>query len=521
MSGACTDRPTAAKVSIRMPERDGKTAIRASEREGDAYIGTQVRTAGTGTALQDEQEHHDAIKKRETKRATATKRKRNTVEDDPVPTATNPKMPKIAQDSQETKETKETNEDKDGNEIVKVVSPMSLFLKAQYGLAKGGLEFLASMACAGLDGGKQGYAQFCLGFMHRWGLGVKIDTEKCKALLSQSVANGFLPARLSYGEDPLPSYINVRQLLSSTFGMDTALAQFLLGRCAEFGVGMAADPVLAEKYYTLASKQDFSLAHFYLSYLLKTQKRDATQVREHLRKAAEQGLAQAQYCLAACYADDDDSHDGRAVPKNLLAALQWRKRAARQGHANSQFLVGLYYDDVRKSTKQALPWYVAAAKNNHSDAQFNLGVSYDFGDGIKPNKVLGLKYYAMSARQNHKGALHNLGYSYVYADGVEPTSENVEMGFQYFLAAAKLGDRDSQVCAANCLWSGRGVEKNKEEAMMWLRKSIDQGYTKNWYSLGRWHEVRKEMQQAKECYQKGVEAHDERAQIALLAFSSQ
>ena len=48
------------------------------------------------------------------------------------------------------------------------------------------------------------------------------------------------------------------------------------------------------------------------------------------RKAAEQGLAEAQCNLGGCYAN------GYGVEKNYYEAVKWWRRAAEQGHAQAQ-----------------------------------------------------------------------------------------------------------------------------------------------------------------------------------------
>ncbi|MCH8166953.1 MAG: sel1 repeat family protein, partial [Proteobacteria bacterium] len=52
------------------------------------------------------------------------------------------------------------------------------------------------------------------------------------------------------------------------------------------------------------------------------------------RKAADQGLAPAQYVLGVMY------HHGRGVAQDYAEAVKWYRRAADQGNANAQFNLG-------------------------------------------------------------------------------------------------------------------------------------------------------------------------------------
>ncbi|GBU26915.1 hypothetical protein R84B8_00431 [Treponema sp. R8-4-B8] len=70
---------------------------------------------------------------------------------------------------------------------------------------------------------------------------------------------------------------------------------------------------------------------------------------EKLRKAAEQGDAEAQYDLGKIY-----QHGGYAgVPKDDAKALEWYCKAAEQGYAYAQYESGIiYYEDKNKKIKK-------------------------------------------------------------------------------------------------------------------------------------------------------------------------
>ena len=53
---------------------------------------------------------------------------------------------------------------------------------------------------------------------------------------------------------------------------------------------------------------------------------DKTEATEWFRKAAEQGLADAEYTLGQCY------YYGVGVPEDTEEAVRWHEKAAEQGH---------------------------------------------------------------------------------------------------------------------------------------------------------------------------------------------
>ena len=106
---------------------------------------------------------------------------------------------------------------------------------------------------------------------------------------------------------------------------------------------------------------------------------DDTQAAAWYRKAAEQGLAYAQYNLGLFY------DVGRGVPQDSAQAAAWYRKAAAQGLPSAQYNLGLLYihgNGVPQDSAQAAAWYRKAAVQGNPDAQYNLGVAYSRGAGV-------------------------------------------------------------------------------------------------------------------------------------------
>ena len=52
-----------------------------------------------------------------------------------------------------------------------------------------------------------------------------------------------------------------------------------------------------------------------------------------------------------------------------------------------------------------------------------------------------------------------------------------------YKAAAEKGNKYAQHNIAFCYWDGMGVEKNNDLAIMWMRRSAEQGYEKAYKAL--------------------------------------
>jgi hypothetical protein len=82
-------------------------------------------------------------------------------------------------------------------------------------------------------------------------------------------------------------------------------------------------------------------------------------------RAAAQGFATAQFCLAVCY------FNGHGVNRDESAALPWLIQAAAQGDVNAEFTLGLAFSLGRGVTADPLSaaqWLNQAAAHGHAEA---------------------------------------------------------------------------------------------------------------------------------------------------------
>ncbi len=106
---------------------------------------------------------------------------------------------------------------------------------------------------------------------------------------------------------------------------------------------------------------------------------------------------------------------------NLPLAFQEFQAAAKKGHADSQFNLGLMYEQgigVGRNETQAVAWYEKSATQGNSAAQFNLGVLYENGRGTKVDFARANKWYRSASVQGDPLAIGNLGMLYIRGDGV-------------------------------------------------------------------------------------------------------
>ena len=112
------------------------------------------------------------------------------------------------------------------------------------------------------------------------------------------------------------------------------------------------------------------------------------------RKAADQGNAGGQFMLGNMY------DNGQGVPKDYALAVQWYRKAADQGNAGGQFMLGNMYANgqgVPQDYVLAMQWYRKAADQGYANAQANLGAMYANGQGVPKDYTLAYMWSNLGA----------------------------------------------------------------------------------------------------------------------------
>lgn len=134
-----------------------------------------------------------------------------------------------------------------------------------------------------------------------------------------------------------------------------------------------------------------------------------------LRKAAEQGSAEAQYRLGMDY------DLGQGVPQDSAQAAIWYRKAAEQRNAVAQNNLGVLYKQgqgVSQNYTQSAVWFHRAAVQGYAEAQYNLALAYHFGHGVPPDETQAVFWWRKAAEQGLALAQAKLGGEYHFGQGV-------------------------------------------------------------------------------------------------------
>lgn len=108
-----------------------------------------------------------------------------------------------------------------------------------------------------------------------------------------------------------------------------AWAQLNLGAAYDNGIGVERNVDKALYWYQKAAEQGLAKAQFNLAHLLVSEEISAVAAAEWMLKAAEQGMADAQYLMGVIYAE------GIGVEFDDDQAVYWLQKAASQGQSDA------------------------------------------------------------------------------------------------------------------------------------------------------------------------------------------
>lgn len=121
-----------------------------------------------------------------------------------------------------------------------------------------------------------------------------------------------------------------------------------------------------------------------------------------LKKAAEQGLAIAEYSLGVCYFEGKHGLD-----RNPTLAMNWIRRAALQGHADAARQLAKGFREglgLPKDVSESVNWTRRAAAGGSLEAQYNLALHYLNGFGVEENWSSALEWFRRAAGSGYEPA---------------------------------------------------------------------------------------------------------------------
>jgi TPR repeat protein len=185
---------------------------------------------------------------------------------------------------------------------------------------------------------------------------------------------------------------------------------------------------------------------------------------------AEQGHAESQFQLGVFY------RLGVAVEHDDAKGVEWFCKAAEQGHAEAQTSLAFCYQrglGTAKDLAKALEWVRKAADQGDARGYFQLGNFYFMGEGVPQDYAAAVEWYRKAAEQGDDYAQYSLGICYFDGAGVE---QDKAKAVEWYTLAANQGHEIAQYYLGGCYLNGDGIERDIPKAVDLLCKSAARGY---------------------------------------------
>jgi TPR repeat protein len=166
----------------------------------------------------------------------------------------------------------------------------------------------------------------------------------------------------------------------------------------------------------------------------------------------------------------------QSSPLDSVQALKWYRKAAEQGGAEYQSVLGdllLGNSCGQPNYEEGLFWLRKAAEQGHAHAQSNLGICYTNGHGVTKDDDQAVKWFFKAAQQGEPDAENSLAVAHWLGRGV---SKDLNEAVKWWCRAAEHGHAAAQSNLSVCYQEGHGVPQDFVEAYTWMKLAALQHY---------------------------------------------
>lgn len=200
--------------------------------------------------------------------------------------------------------------------------------------------------------------------------------------------------------------------------------------------------------------------------------------KETLAQAYNTGDPATQYKVGEMY------REGKEVNEDILEAMKWYKRAARQGNTQAaKEAAYLYFCGVGnqhgkmldRDYKEALRLYHFALKDYPKDAYYNMAYIYaDGGNGVAMDKEKGFSYMKQAVESGSGYAANIVGRAYLYGPADEwnyktfRQQKNVMEAEKWLKKGAELNDQSCMMLLGSLYYEGTVLPRNYNNSFMYF-----------------------------------------------------
>lgn len=301
-----------------------------------------------------------------------------------------------------------------------------------------------------------------------------------KAILGMAfVCCVFLPAAAAKGKDCSGLYAakdfeKAFSVCAKAAQGGDSQAQYTMGLMHNRGEGVAQNSDEALKWFHISAAQDNPDALSVLSFMAHSAG-NAAGALEYSKKAAENGHLDSQVSLGVMYCKGMGG-----VAKDYQQAAKWLGMAINQGSPKAQAIydsMRFKGEGVKKFSKQeAAGWLKKSYEYGPAEAQGVIASMYYEGDGVEKNLPQAVRWYKRAAESGFAAMQLQLGFMYYTGEGVK---KDLKQAFKWTYKAAEGGKTQAQFNLGQMYYAGDGVAKSKVRAYTWFLVSSKLGHAES------------------------------------------
>lgn len=268
---------------------------------------------------------------------------------------------------------------------------------------------------------------------------------------------GSQPLDEAFGAYQRGLYLTARNLALPRAEQGDAAAQTLLAEIYARGLGVSRNTEEAAKWYGRAAEQGVPEAQLqYALILLQKKEQDeeiAAKVRDLMKAAADAGNANAQFNYAQLLIDQ------RPSSRSMAEAYPYFLKAAEQGIADAQYAVSQFLVNgtagIPADPEAAREWLLKAAQQNFDTAQYDLGNWFLHGVGGVRDLDRAFAWTVRAARAGNVAAQAAVAKLYWGGLGTDPDEKEAAA---WVVVTRRAGLRDE---ALDDFWEGLSEEARR------------------------------------------------------------
>ncbi len=196
---------------------------------------------------------------------------------------------------------------------------------------------------------------------------------------------------------------------------------------------------------------------------------------QHLMTAADNGNTGAEHMLMRLFSE------GKLLAVNTdQETFKWTRKAAENGLMQAQYALAEIYANKQGNAKEAVKWYRKAADQSHPDAFFKLGeILKDGAKGVAANSSESNRMYQIAAsefdvyaQKGNPQYQYTLATMYQQAKGVK---KDMNMTLKWMEKSALHGHALAQLTLGRLYTQGDDIPRDTYQARYWLSMAAAQG----------------------------------------------